>query len=427
LGLDGIGKGEDVPMKPQGLHPGEQRGTAEQERLLEAERNARFEAERVGRLKDEFLANLSHELRTPINAILGWSQLIKPGESSTEELVEAFEVIQRNARLQAHLIEDLLDMGRVVSGKMRLDVQRVELPAVIDAALESVKPAADAKEIRIQKVIDPLAGPVTGDPARLQQMIWNILSNAVKFTDKGGKVQIVLERSNSHVDLAVSDDGQGISPEFLPYVFDRLSQAESVPSRKHAGMGLGLAIVKSLTELHGGTVRVKSAGVGLGSTFVISLPVSILHAKPDSKGRHHPTSQQDLCPPYAPHLAGVRVLIVDDDADAMELVSRVLRGCEALVTTAGSAVEALASLERELPDVVLADIGMPEVDGYEFVKRLRAMGPRQGRDLPVVALTALARSEDRRRAMLAGFDLHLAKPVEPAELVAVVGRLARRV
>jgi CheY-like chemotaxis protein len=403
------------------------RGTAEQDQLLDAERNARAEAERVGRLKDEFLANLSHELRTPINAILGWSQLIKPGESSVADVTETMEVIQRNARLQAHLIDDLLDMSRIISGKMRLDVQRVELPSVIDAALASVRPAAEAKDIQIEKVIDPLAGSVTGDPARLQQIIWNILSNALKFTDKGGKVQIVLERSNSHVDLSFSDTGQGISPDFLPFVFDRLSQAEPLPARKFTGMGLGLAIVKSLTELHGGTVRVKSAGIGQGTTFVLSLPVSILHAKPDSKGRQHPTSDQGLCPPYAPRLDGVRVLIVDDDADAMELVRRVLKDCGALVTTAVSGAQGLKLLLQECPDVVLADIGMPEMDGYHFVKQVRGLELERARNTPVVALTALARSEDRRRAMLAGFDLHVAKPVEPAELVAVVGRLARRV
>lgn len=395
--------------------------------LLDAERTARVEAERTGRLKDEFLANLSHELRTPINAILGWSQLVKPGESSVAEIAEAMTVIQRNARLQAQLINDLLDMSRVISGKMRLDAQRVELPTIIEDVLESVRPAAIAKNIEISKVIDPLAGPVTGDPARLQQVIWNILSNALKFTDKGWRVQVVLERSNSHVDLSVSDTGHGISPEFLPHVFDRLSQAQSLPTRKYTGMGLGLAIVKSLTELHGGTVRVKSAGLGQGSTFVISLPVSILHAKPDSRGREHPTSERDLSSPYTPRLKGVRVLIVDDDADAMELVSRVLKNCDAIVTTAASGAAGLEFLFTGDVDVVLADIGMPEMDGYQFVKQLRRFKRAEVHAVPVVALTALARSEDRREAMLAGFDLHLAKPVEPAELVAVVGRLARRV
>jgi CheY-like chemotaxis protein/two-component sensor histidine kinase len=415
--VPGIGKALPLP---------DQRNGAGQD-LLEVERVARAEAERVGRLKDEFLANLSHELRTPINAILGWSQLVKPGETGPQELGEAMEVIQRNARVQARLIDDLLDMSRVVSGKMRLDVQRVELPAVIEEALESVRLAADAKSIRIEKLIDPLAGPVTGDPARLQQIVWNILSNALKFTDKGGKVQIVLERVNSHVELCVSDNGEGIGAEFLPYVFDRLTQAESLPTRKHRGMGLGLAIVKSLTELHGGTVRVKSAGLGMGSTFIVSLPVSILHAKPDSKGRHHPDSPDDLCPPYAPKLDGVRLLIVDDDADAMELVRRVLVSCKAKVVTAASGAEGMALFRQHPPDVVLADIGMPGMDGYEFVKQIRALPPQHGGDTPVVALTALARSEDRRRAMLAGFDMHVAKPVEPAELVAVVGRMARRV
>jgi CheY-like chemotaxis protein len=402
-----------------------QSANAEQGQLLERERDARVEAERVGRLKDEFLANLSHELRTPINAILGWSQLVKAGVSSTTEVAEAIEVIQRNARLQARLIDDLLDMSRIVSGKMRLDVQRVELPEVIEAVLESLRPAAGAKGVGIEKVIDPLSGPVTGDPARLHQIVWNLLSNALKFTDPGGRVQVVLERANSHLELSVADNGQGITPDFLPYVFDRLSQADASPKRRHGGMGLGLAIVKSLTELHGGTVRVKSAGLGLGSTFVVSLPVSILHARPDSKGKHHPTSEGELCPPYAPHLGGVHVLVVDDDADASELVKRVLTSCEARVTTATSAAEGLAAIRRECPDVVLTDIGMPVMDGYEFVKQVRGLESERARATPVVALTALARSEDRRRAMLAGFDLHVAKPVEPAELVAVVGRLAR--
>jgi len=428
VGLQGLQEdASDIPPARKELPIPEARGNVEQNQLLDVERRARFEAERVAHLKDQFLANLSHELRTPINAILGWSQLIKPGESTNEELVEALEVIQRNARLQAHLINDLLDISRVVSGHMRLDVQRVELPAVIDAAMESLKPAANAKNIRIEKMIDPLAGPVTGDPARLQQIVWNILSNALKFTGQAGKVQIVLERVSSHLDLSISDSGEGISAEFLPHVFDRLSQADSLPTRRYGGLGLGLAIVKSLTELHGGSVRVKSGGTGLGSTFTVSLPVSILHAKPDSKGRQHPTSPQDLSPPYAPHLGGASVLIVDDDADTMELVKRVLRGCGAQVTTAASGAEALTQLQQECPDVVLADIGMPEMDGYELIKLIRALDSYPARMVPAVAMTALARSEDRRRAMLAGFDLHLAKPIEPAELVAVIGRLARRV
>jgi signal transduction histidine kinase len=393
---------------------------------LGAERSMRVEAERIGRVKDDFLANLSHELRTPINAILGWSQLLKPGKATPEELAEGLEVIQRNARVQVRLIDDLLDMSRIVSGKLRLDVQRVELPPIIEAALESVLPAADAKQIRIQKILDPVAGAVTGDPGRLQQIVWNLLSNAVKFTQQGGKVQITLERVNSHVELSVSDDGKGISPEFLPHVFERLSQGDATPRKSQTGLGLGLAIVRSLVEMHGGSVRAKSAGEGKGAMFVITLPVSVVHASPDDRGRHHPATDRELTPSFHPQLDGVHVLLVDDDPDAVEMVKRILEGCHARVTTATSAPQGLDLLEDERPDVLLTDIGLPDMDGYEFVRRIRSLPKDCGRDVPAAALTAFARSEDRRQAMLAGFDIHLAKPVEPAELVAVVGRLARR-
>jgi signal transduction histidine kinase len=394
---------------------------------LEAARRGWSEAERLGRLKDEFLANLSHELRSPINAILGWSQILRPGDLTPADMAEGLDVIQRQARAQVRLIDDLLDMSRIVSGKMRLDVQRVELPAVIEAALESVRPAAAAKKIRIQTVLDPLAGPVTGDPGRLQQIFWNLLSNAVKFTPKGGKVQVALERVNSHVEVSVSDNGDGIGAEFLPHAFDRLSQADSSPRKKQPGLGLGLAIVKSLTEMHGGSVRAKSAGEGKGSTFSVTLPISVVHARPDDRGRQHPTAMRDLAEPVlCPPLDGVHVLLVDDDPDALQVVKRILERCKARVTIAMSAAEGLMQLDLECPDVVLADIGLPHVDGYEFVRRVRALPPGRGRDVPVAALTAFARSEDRRQAMLAGFDIHVAKPVDPAELVAVVGRLARR-
>jgi signal transduction histidine kinase/CheY-like chemotaxis protein len=394
---------------------------------LEAARKGWSEAERVGRLKDEFLANLSHELRSPINAILGWSQLLRPGDLSPTDFAEGLDVIQRQARVQVRLIDDLLDMSRIIAGKMRLDVQGVELPPVIMAALEAVRPAADAKKIRIQTVLDPLAGPVTGDPERLQQVFWNMLSNAVKFTPKGGKVQITLERVNSHIEVSVSDDGQGITPEFLPHVFERLSQADSSAKKAHTGLGLGLAIVKSLAEMHGGSVRAKSAGEGKGASFSVTLPVSVVHAKPDDRGRQHPGTERELAaPPLSPPLDGVHVLLVDDDPDALEVVKRILRRCKARVTTATTAAEGLAALVRERPDVVLADIGLPRTDGYEFVRRVRALPAEQGSEVPVAALTAFARSEDRRQAMLAGFDIHVAKPVDPAELVAVVGRLARR-
>jgi signal transduction histidine kinase/CheY-like chemotaxis protein len=394
---------------------------------LEAARRGWSEAERLGRLKDEFLANLSHELRTPINAILGWSQLLRPGDVTPEDLAEGLDVIQRQARAQVRLIDDLLDMSRIVSGKLRLDVQRVELPAVIEAALEAVRPAADAKKIRVETVVDPLAGPVTGDPGRLQQIFWNLMSNAVKFTPKGGKVQVALERVNSHVELSVSDNGQGIAPEMLPHVFERLSQGDSSPGKKQPGLGLGLSIVKSLAEMHGGSVRAKSAGAGKGATFSLTLPISVVHARPDDRGRRHPTTDSDLASPvFSPPLDGVHVLLVDDDPDALEVVKRILRRCKARVTTAISALEGLALLAVERPDVVLADIGLPQMDGYEFVRRVRVLPSDKGGNVPVAALTAFARSEDRRQAMLAGFDIHVAKPVDPAELVAVVGRLARR-
>jgi len=400
---------------------------AEQGDELETARKGWSEAERVGRLKDEFLANLSHELRSPINAILGWSQLLRTADATPQDLVEGLDVIQRQARAQVRLIDDLLDMSRIISGKLRLDVRRVELPAVIEAALAAVRPAADAKKIRIQTVVDPLAGPVTGDPDRLQQIFWNLLSNAVKFTHKGGKVQIALERVNSHVELSVSDDGEGIGPDFLPHVFERLSQGDSSARKAHTGLGLGLAIVKSLTEMHGGSVRAKSPGLDQGATFLVTLPISVVHATPDDRGRQHPTASRDLAEPtLSPPLDGVHVLLVDDDLDALEVVKRILQRCHARVTTATSAAEGLKLLVGERPDVVLADIGLPRTDGYEFVRRVRALPAEQGKDVPVAALTAFARSEDRRQAMLAGFDIHVSKPVDPAELVAVVGRLARR-
>jgi signal transduction histidine kinase len=400
---------------------------AEQGDELETARKGWSEAERVGRLKDEFLANLSHELRSPINAILGWSQLLRPADVTPQDLAEGLDVIQRQARAQVRLIDDLLDMSRIISGKLRLDVRRVELPAVIEAALAAVRPAADAKKIRIQTVVDPLAGPVTGDPDRLQQIFWNLLSNAVKFTHKGGKVQIALERVNSHVELSVSDDGEGIGPDFLPHVFERLSQGDSSARKAHTGLGLGLAIVKSLTEMHGGSVRAKSPGLGQGATFLVTLPISVVHAAPDDRGRQHPTASRDLAEPVlCPPLDGVHVLLVDDDLDALEVVKRILQRCQARVTTATSAAEGLKLLVGERPDVVLADIGLPRTDGYEFVRRVRALPADQGNNVPVAALTAFARSEDRRQAMLAGFDIHVSKPVDPAELVAVVGRLARR-
>jgi signal transduction histidine kinase/ActR/RegA family two-component response regulator len=392
----------------------------------QTESTRRVEAERLGRIKDEFLANLSHEIRTPLNAILGWSQLLEPGKTSQADLIEGLQVITRNARTQARLIDDLLDMSRIISGKMRLDVQKMNLPAVIDAAIESVKPAAQAKGVKLQKVIDPIAGPVTGDPNRMQQVVWNLLTNAIKFTPKGGSVQVVVERSNSHVELSISDTGKGIPADFLPHVFERFSQADDSARRGYTGLGLGLAIVKSLVELHGGSVRVKSGGEGKGTTFIVSLPVSVLHTLDTGKNLQRTKIARNVSLLHAPHLKGIKVMLVDDEPDAIGLVKRIMEDCGATVKACMSGTECLDCIASLKPDVVIMDIGMEEMDGYSLIGKVRALSPEKGGRTPAVALTAFARSEDRRQAMLAGFDVHVAKPVEPDELVAVVSRLARR-
>ena len=356
---------------------------------------------------------------------MGWRSS-KPGVTSEAELAEGLEVIRATRGTQARLIDDLLDMSRIISGKMRLDVQRVDLGAVIAATIESVKPAADAKEMKVQKVVDPTAGPVTGDPNRLQQVMWNLLMNAIKFTPKGGKIQIVVERVNSHVELSVSDTGKGIAADFLPFIFQRFSQADNSTGRGHSGLGLGLAIVRSLAELHGGSVRVKSGGEGKGTTFIVSLPISVVHTldtvenlRYSRVGAYH----EQLA---MPDLTGINVMVVDDEVDAVGLVKRIMENCGATVTTCSSGAECLESLPRVRPDVLVMDIGMPNMDGYTLIRKLREMAADQGGRTPAAALTAFARSEDRRQAMLAGFDVHVAKPVEPGELAAVVNRLARR-
>ena len=402
----------------------------EREELLASERAARTQAERSSRMKDEFLATLSHELRTPLNAILGWSQLLRAGGLPGEEdLAEGLSVIERNARVQTQLIEDLLDMSRIISGKVRLNVQPVDVAAVIEAALGSVGPAAEAKAIRIQKVIDPTAGPVVGDPARLQQVVWNLLSNAIKFTPKEGRVQIVLKLVNSHLEIVVSDTGAGIQPAFLPHVFERFRQADASTTRRHSGLGLGLSIVKHLTEMHGGEVRAASPGEGAGSTFTVLLPLAIAHQHeaPVAPERQHPRVPSGLPAECPPGLDRARVLVVDDEKDSRALVKRLLEDCDAIVEMAASAEEGLAAVMRQPPDVLISDIGMPGTDGYQLIRAIRALDESKGGKVPAIALTAFARSEDRQRAMLAGFDMHIVKPIEPAELIAVVARLARRV
>jgi hypothetical protein len=350
------------------------RATEEREQLLESERAARAEAERASRMKDEFLATLSHELRTPLNAILGWATILRM-DATAAEITEGADVIERNARAQARIIDDLLDMSRIISGKVRLDVQRVELASVLEAAIETVRPAADAKGVRLQAVLDPLALPVSGDPSRLQQVFWNLLTNAVKFTPRGGRVQVLLERVNSHLEASVVDTGEGIAPEFLPYVFDRFRQADASTTRPHGGLGLGLAIVKQLVELHGGSVTAKSAGVGRGATFTVALPLSVLHRSPEADSeRRHPGSA-DASPPDVVasfDLTGVNILVVDDEADARALIARLLQSRNAIVRTAGSASEAFRLLQSEKPDVLISDIGMPGEDGYTLIGRVRA-------------------------------------------------------
>jgi PAS domain S-box-containing protein len=398
---------------------------ADRKRLLESERAARSEAERANHMKDEFLATLSHELRTPLNAVLGWAAALRAGHSLTEELEQGLETIERNARVQAQIIEDLLDMSRIISGKVRLDVQRLDLPAVVAEAIDTVRASASAKGVRLQAIIDPLNTPVTGDPNRLQQVFWNLLSNAIKFTPKGGRVQVLLERVDSHVEVSVIDTGEGISPEFLPYIFNRFQQADASTTRRHGGLGLGLAIVKQLVELHGGSVRVKSSGIGKGATFIVSLPVTVLHPLQEPWERGHPQSKpRDLPSIPAISLDNVNVLVIDDELDARNLLKLLLESAGAVVYLASSAEQGMEHLLTKSVDVLICDIGMPDVDGYSLMRRIRALDDGQKSEVAAVALTAYARLEDRTEAMRAGFQNHLPKPVEPAELLAVVHSLA---
>ena len=409
------------------LYEAAQNSAAERSQLLANERAARTEAERMGELKDEFLATLSHELRTPLSAILGWSQVLRRRPMERDELHKGLETIERNARMQTQLIEDLLDMSRITSGKIRLDIQPVEPVSFVEAAIQTVQPAADAKGIRIEKALDPIAGPVSGDPGRLQQVVWNLLSNAIKFTPREGKVQVVLARVNSHIELSVADTGMGIAQAFLGHVFERFRQADASTTRRYGGLGIGLSIAKHLVELHGGTVRVSSDGEGRGSTFTVHLPVAAVHRPQEGPPRVHPRAVGELAQDYrVADLEGVRVLVVDDEADARELVTRVLQDCGADVLCAASADEALAAVQRGGLHVLVSDIGMPDVDGYELLQRIRALDDAAVARIPAIALTAFARSEDRTRALRAGYLMHVSKPVEPSELVATVASVAKR-
>jgi signal transduction histidine kinase/ActR/RegA family two-component response regulator len=384
---------------------------------------ARDTAEAANRAKDEFLAVVSHELRTPLTPIVAWTRLLKGGGLDEATSKRALDVIERNARAQTQLVEDLLDVSRIVTGKVRLDVQLVDLRRLIEAAVDATRPGAEAKGVRLQTVVDPRAGAVSGDPQRLQQVFWNLLSNAIKFTPRGGRVQVDLRRVDSHVEVAVSDTGQGIKPEFLPYVFDRFRQADSSSTRAHGGLGIGLAIVRQVVELHGGRVRVDSAGDGQGSVFTVELPAAVVRTVPDD--RTHPASASPVPFTPSPVLRGLRVLLVDDEEDTLETLALMLRACGAEVRTAESTPAAIDELRAWRPNAIVSDIGMPEEDGYALIARVRALSGAEGGQTPAIALTAYARTEDRVRALSAGFQMHVAKPIEPAELVATIAAVAR--
>ena len=405
----------------------------ERERLLAAAQAAQEEAEQANRLKDEFLATASHELRTPLTAVVGWSRLLRTGKLDAENSARALESIERNATLQTKLIDDLLDVSRIITGKLTLDRRPIEIAHVVSDAVNTVRPAADAKNIAIETSFDAEAGPVLGDANRLQQVVWNLLSNAVKFTPKNGRIEVALERVNSEVQVSVGDSGEGISNEFLPYVFDRFSQGDGKSTRSHSGLGLGLAIVRQLVELHGGTVKAHSDGPGRGATFKLQLPVLSLNRVPGSKSALSDSTLTKAgvtdglsieCPP---RLDGVRVLVVDDDSDTRQMLKAVLSECQAEVITAASAAEAIKEIEQRKPDVLVSDLGMPEQDGYELIREVREMeSADHTARIPALALTAYAKAEDRVRALAGGYQVHLAKPVEPAEFVLVVANLAGR-
>ena len=393
----------------------------ERDRLLVREQEARAEAERANRVKDEFLATLSHELRTPLTSVVGWTDLLRSERLDAETRVLALETIERSALTQVQLINELLDVSRIITGKLLLNIEQVDLATVVGAAVEVMLPAANAKGITVAQDCVPGEALVTGDAGRLQQVVWNLLANAVKFTPAGGRVEVKVERSASHVVLSVSDTGVGIAPEFLPHVFERFRQADSTTTRTHGGLGLGLAIVRHLAELHGGTARVESRGENMGTTFSVSLPpAAVLAEERKSRGRH-----SDAAANGHAALDGIRVLVVDDEQDARKVISTLLTQSGAEVHAFESAGEALEEVERWMPDVIMSDIGMPGEDGYALIRRLRDLPESRGGRIPAAALTAYARDEDRERALAAGFQKHIAKPVRSTELVGVVADLAR--
>ena len=402
------------------------RARADEERVLvlARERNTRGEAEAANRSKDEFLAMVSHELRTPLNAITGWTSMLLGGTLDAARSRRALETIDRNARSQAQLIDDLLDISRIISGKLRVNVGSVDVPSTAEMALESVRLSADAKGVALDARIEPAAGQITGDADRVQQIIWNLLSNAIKFTPKGGRVVLGVRRSVRGLEIAIDDSGQGIAPEFLPHVFERFKQADGTITRTKGGLGLGLAIVKHLVELHGGTVEARSGGVGQGSSFVVTLPM------PDEAsdvGRNSSTLSGAAVLFERPReIEGLRVLVVDDEPDALELIRTLLESCKIVVKTASNAADAFHIVRSMKIDAMVSDIAMPEEDGLSLIRRVRALSRDEGGRIPAVALTAYARLEDRTKALRAGFNSHVAKPVEPSELLAVLASLTSR-
>ena len=396
----------------------QKRAESVRRQLFDHEHRAREQADAANLAKDEFLATLSHEIRTPLNAILGWSNMLRAGKLDAPTSARALVIIERNAQAQARLIEDLLDVSRIVTGKIRLDVRPLDLRALIKTAAESVQPLATGKQICVELELDSDAGPHSGDPTRLQQIVGNLLTNAVKFGRQGGHVRIVLQRVGSHIEIRVSDDGQGIRADFLPHIFDRFRQADGRTTRSHGGLGLGLAIVRHLVELHGGTVRAESQGADRGAVFVVRLP-SRRTSQAGMRAVDHPGKMSDR-----PDLRGADVLVVDDELDARELLMAVLGHCGANVRAVASSNEALAMIAQGMPDVLVSDIGMPGDDGYTLIQKVRAFAAAG--DLPAIAVTAYAAAADRTRALRAGFQSHLSKPVEPSELAFAVANLLPR-
>ena len=402
------------------------RSEDERRQLLESAQAAHAEAEKANHIKDEFLAVLSHELRTPLTAILGWSKMLDTGNLDELDSRRAIEIIMRNARAQSQLINDLLDISRIITGKLHLEVQPLQLAPMIASVVDDLRPSADARRIHLKMDLDAGVSPISGDPERVKQILWNLLSNAIKFTPKGGRIEVRLQRIHSHVELVISDTGQGIDPELLLHVFERFRQSDSSSTRRHGGLGIGLSIVRQLVEVHGGTVTCESPGAGKGTTFTVIFPMISVYEEIREVEKTYPVIAHRTLTNRQPSLADLRVLVVDDEPDACALVAAVLRERGAEVVGVESAGAALAAIKQQRFDVLVSDIGMPEMDGYELIGKIRQLPADRGGLMPAAALTAYAGVEHRMRVLSAGYQMHIPKPVEPAELTAVVASLAQR-